>query len=121
MAFQDYELIHTKRVNRVRQGTDIFRQRNFAASGGFHSLFFLASFGIAGHQLRQAYGKLLESSYINLGSNKGFALWVVLPASFGYLLGVHSFGDAQEVRKLSLFGNQYGAEFKNYKEELYYS
>ncbi len=105
----------------MRQSTDIFRQRNFAATGGFNSLFFLLSFGVAGHQLRQAYGKLFQSSYIYLGSNKGLALWVVLPASFGYLLGVHTFGDAQEVRKLSLFGNQYGNEFKNYKEELYYS
>ena len=105
----------------MRQSTDIFRQRNFAATGGFNSLFFLLSFGVAGHQLRQAYGKLFHSSYIYLGSNKGLALWVVLPASFGYLLGVHTFGDAQEVRKLSLFGNQYGNEFKNYKEELYYS
>lgn len=105
----------------MRQSTDIFRQRNFAATGGFNSLFFLLSFGVAGHQLRQAYGKLFHSSYIYLGSNKGLALWVVLPASIGYLLGVHTFGDAQEVRKLSLFGNQYGNEFKNYKEELYYS
>jgi hypothetical protein len=106
----------------VRQGTDIFRQRHFAATGGFNSLFFLASFGIAGHQLRQAYGKCyLTDLTLNIGSNKGLALWVVLPASFGYLLGVHTFGDAQEVRKLSLFGNQYSNEFKNYKEELYYS
>ena len=61
MAFQDYELIHTKRVNRIRHGTDIYRQRYFAAQGGWNSLFFLAAFGGAGHQLRQVCGKNIIS------------------------------------------------------------
>jgi hypothetical protein len=52
MAFQDYELIHTKRVNRNRIGTDIFRSRYFNAFGSWNSVFFVASAGIAGHQLR---------------------------------------------------------------------
>jgi len=55
------------------------------------------------------------------GGNKSFARWVALPAGFGYLLGVHTFGDATEVRKLQYFANQYSKEFKNYKDELYYS
>lgn len=55
------------------------------------------------------------------GSNKGLFLWVGLPAAFGYLLGVHTFGDPQEVRKLDSFYRQYGTEFKNYKDELYYT
>ena len=56
MAFQDYELIHTKRVNRIRSGTDIYRQRYFNALGGWSTLFFLTSFGAAGHQLKQVCG-----------------------------------------------------------------
>jgi len=49
MAFQDYELIHTKRVNRERQRVDIYRQRYFIALGGWNTLFYLAAFGGAGH------------------------------------------------------------------------
>jgi hypothetical protein len=58
MAFQDYELIHTKRVNRTRHSQNIFNQRNFNAMGGWNTLYFLTIFGVAGHQLRQAFGKL---------------------------------------------------------------
>ena len=108
MAFQDYELIHTKRVNRIRHGTDIYRQRYFAAQGGWNSLFFLAAFGGAGHQLRQVCGK--NKNLINfpcVGQNKSFALWVVVPAISGYLLGIHTFGDAKEFRRLGTFNRQY--------------
>lgn len=57
MAFQDYELIHTKRVNRIRHSQNIYNQRHFQAIGGWSTLFFLGAFGSAGHQLRQAFGK----------------------------------------------------------------
>ena len=48
MSFQDYELINTKRVNRMRSSVSIFRDRHFKASGGWESLYMgtlFASFG----------------------------------------------------------------------------
>jgi len=48
-------------------------------------------------------------------------LWVAAPAIFGYLLGIHTFGDAKEFRRLGTFNRQYNEEFQNYKQELYYS
>ncbi len=68
MAFQDYELIHTKRVNRIRQSQNIFNQRYFNAMGGWTTLYFLGICGAAGHQLRQALGKyyqMIDSQMMN--------------------------------------------------------
>ena len=52
MVFQDYELIHTKRVNRERLGTNPFFSRYFNALGGWSTLYFTVFSGFAGHQLR---------------------------------------------------------------------
>ena len=40
MVFGDYELIHTKRVNRERMGTNVYLNRYFKALGGFNTLYF---------------------------------------------------------------------------------
>lgn len=48
MAFGDYELIHTKRVNRDRQGRNVYRRRVFEAMGGYTALWFGFSFALIG-------------------------------------------------------------------------
>ena len=66
MVFQDYELIHTKRVNRQRIGSDIYFHRYFNAFGGWNSVFFVAISAIAGHQLRAGFGNpILFDRFIN--------------------------------------------------------
>ena len=57
MVFQDYELIHTKRVNRERLSTNIYNKRYFNALGGFNTLFLALSFGATGYQLKSVLGK----------------------------------------------------------------
>lgn len=52
MVFQDYELIHTKRVNRERLSTNIYHKRVFNALGGWNSLYFAAIAGATGYQIR---------------------------------------------------------------------
>jgi hypothetical protein len=59
MVFQDYELIHTKRVNRQRIGTDIYLRRYFNAFGSWNSVFLIGAAGLAGHQLRAGFGKYI--------------------------------------------------------------
>ncbi len=56
-----------------------------------------------------------------LGSQRGLLLWVGLPALTGYMIGINTFGDVNELNKLSAFNRKYRAEFDNYKQELYYS
>ena len=65
MAFSDYELIHTKRVNRQRKGTNIYSQRFFNSMGGWNTLFFAGSLGFAGYQLRQVLRKSNHFIIIN--------------------------------------------------------
>lgn len=48
MAFGDYELIHTKRVNRERRNVDILRSRYFEAKGGYSTLIMTLLFGAMG-------------------------------------------------------------------------
>ena len=62
MVFQDYELIHTKRVNRERISTNILSKRFFNALGGWNSYYFAAAFGATGYQLRSVVGKLTWDS-----------------------------------------------------------
>lgn len=52
MVFADYELVHTKRVNRERQGTNVFLSRYFKALGGFNTLYFAGLGGYLGYVLR---------------------------------------------------------------------
>ena len=49
MVFQDYELIHTKRVNRERVSTNILSKRFFTALGGWNSWYFALAFGATGY------------------------------------------------------------------------
>jgi hypothetical protein len=58
MVFQDYELIHTKRVNRQRMGQNPFNRRLFNAFGSWSSVYFVLVSAISGHQLRAGFGKL---------------------------------------------------------------
>lgn len=57
MVFQDYELIHTKRVNRERLGTNPYTKRYFNALGGWNTLFVTALSGLAGYQVRNVCRK----------------------------------------------------------------
>jgi hypothetical protein len=47
--------------------------------------------------------------------------WTAFPAVLGYAIGVHTFGNALEYRKLSVHFAFYKNEMHNYKQELYYS
>lgn len=69
MVFQDYELIHTKRVNRVRHSTDVYYKRVFNALGGWNTAFFAASFGAAGYQLRSIRRKREYNHVYSFGSS----------------------------------------------------
>lgn len=111
MVFQDYELIHTKRVNRQRMGSDPFTRRLFNAFGSWSSVYLVLASAIAGHQLRSGFGKyqlraslrkLFASIYPSciIGSNKSVALWVGVPTLTAYFLAPHIFGDAHEYVKL---------------------
>ncbi len=46
---------------------------------------------------------------------------MLVPALVGYGLGVHTFGDPDEVYRLNLHQRQYQKEFVDYKNELYYT
>jgi hypothetical protein len=52
MVFQDYELIHTKRVNRERINTDIYRKHIWNSVGGWTTIYMSAATGLAAYQLR---------------------------------------------------------------------
>ena len=56
MVFQDYELIHTKRVNRVRASQDPYYQRLAIATGGLNTLYFTAVFAVGGYQFNRLLG-----------------------------------------------------------------
>ena len=110
MVFQDYELIHTKRVNRERHGTNIYNKRLFNAIGGWNTLYFAAALGATGYQLKSA-----------CASQRHVLLWMAVPALVGYGLGIHLFGNPNEAYRMSMHFRAYQNEFANYKSELYYS
>ena len=127
MVFQDYELIHTKRVNRERSGMNVFSTRRHHAQGGLNTIFFATIFGTVGYHL----GNITPSEVLpskNVLSKPGFLAyakragkWVIVPAFIGYGTGVAIFGDMNELKKFGMFGPLYHREIANYKQELYYS
>jgi hypothetical protein len=50
MVFQDYEIIHTKRVAHDRRGTDIYKKRFHNARGGYIPFYYALLFGIFGYK-----------------------------------------------------------------------
>lgn len=110
MAFQDYELIHTKRVVRERRGTNIYNRRVFNALGGWNTFYFTAFLAASGYHLKSA-----------CASSRHVCWWIAVPAVLGYGLGVHLFGNPNELHRLQLHNGFYRSEFKNYKRELFYA
>lgn len=103
-------MIHTKRVNRQRIGSDPFSRRVFNAAGSWNTVYLTLFAGVAGHQLRQV-----------MNTTRHTLWWTALPAALAFGFGVHTFGNPNEYRKLSVHFGFYKKEMHNYKQELYYS
>lgn len=127
MVFQDYELIHTKRVNRIRRSMDVYNQRMWLAYGGYNSVFFAFTAGALSVVLlnvtaaeviptRAFFSKIGLKHYLRTA---GLRFW--LPVLSGSSMGVAAFGDIGERTKLVALRGLYEKELEDYKREVYYS
>ena len=113
MVWQDYELIHTKRVNNDRVGTpSIFFHRLWLASGSY-STFFLGSFA---SYAAIAHGSIIPTSVLT-GLPKPLVAGVTFVPAF--MFGVAACGNKNEFWHLLRNYRTYKKEFKMIKEELY--
>ena len=127
MGFNDYELIHTKRVNRERKNKSIYKQRLEAASGGIYSTYFGLLFGYMG----ALHGKIGLSHFMPTKELltqpglvkflKGPGLYVAVPYIIGKSVGGSIFGDPEEVQNLYRNKSLYRTELRDYYNEMYHS
>lgn len=114
-------------MNRERAGTDPYRNRIFHAAGGYNTLYLVGVAAALGYQ----FGGVQTTEIVPtraLLTKPGFktyfsraGLWVFLPVTLAYTLGISAFGNPQEYAMLSRHRNIYKTEIKNYQQELYYS
>ncbi len=120
-------MIHTKRVNRLRESISPYRRQVWNAYGGIYSLYFAALGGALGYHLggltmrevipsAQFLSKLGFKTYVSR-----IGLWVVLPALTLSAVSADVFGDREQFFRLIEQPHFYRQELKNYKQELYYS
>ena len=127
MVFGDYELIHTKRVNRERTGSDPLSNRKFRAAGGYVSLYTALSLGLISQKLSGVpLCSLIPSK--DILSRAGFrnylgtpGKYIILPALIGYYIGIDTAGDLNEYSNLGTNKWIYKPQITDYKLELYYS
>jgi hypothetical protein len=113
MVWQDYELVHTKRVNRERVGTDPFKYRLFQAAGGYatwyHSFLFAAVGyylgGISKQELIPTKEFLTKAGALKYASRAG--LWVLLPMYLGRKYGMSINGNPSEFYNLKSYAGVY--------------
>eukprot|EP00347_Sterkiella_histriomuscorum_P010954 403374299 len=127
MVFGDYELIHTKRVNRERSGRDVFKHRYFEARGGYTPYYFGAVSALIVQQLSGTSLKTLipsRSLLTRAGINqylKVAGLFILFPYFNGFCIGFCFAGDLKECKKLTANQWIYQPEMNDYKKEIYYS
>ena len=115
MVWQDYELIHTKRVNNNRSSTpSIFFHRLWLSSGSYSTLF-LGGFA--------SYAAVMHARAIPNSLLSGLPKPLVAGATFvpAIILGVGVVGNKNEFWHLLRNYGTYRKEFKMIKEELYNS
>ena len=115
MVWQDYELIHTKRVNGNRNATpSIIMHRLWLASGSYSTLF-LGGFA--------SYAAVMHARTIPTSILQGLPKPLVAGAAFvpAFVLGVNCVGNKSEFWHLLRNFGTYRKEFKMIKEELYNS
>ena len=107
MVFGDYELIHTKRVNRERSGRDVFKHRYFEARGGYTPYYFGLVSALIVQQLSGTSLKTLipsRSLLTRAGINqylKVAGLFILFPYFNGFAIGFCFAGDLNECKKLT--------------------
>lgn len=126
MVFGDYELIHTKRVNKKRTGSDPLSNRQFQAAGGFVSIYLALSLGLISSKLTSTplYTLIPSKEITRAGLRQYLTVpgkLILLPALLGYTMGIITAGDPFEYSNLSLNSRAYRQEMKDYKLQLYYS
>ena len=115
MVFQDYELIPTKRVIRQRNSgfLSIFYNRLFLSTGGYSTLYLG---GVA------TYAYILHLQLKGVTGNALNKYMMAAPAFLGgFVAGIYLFGNSQEFFHLMRNYGTYRKEFKEIKNELYYS
>ena len=114
MVFQDYELIPTKRVNRARATKNIYLNRLFLAGGGWSSVY-------TGTVL--SYSWLLYLRQFNNMTHTYKAKMLLGAPLFavGFLGGIGLFGEGSEFYHLLRHANTYRKEFRQFREDLYFS
>ncbi len=127
MVFQDYELIHTKRVNRIRRSMDVYNHRLWLAFGSWNTVYFAGvTTVLAMHFMNTDPASLVPTRSVLTRAGflpyfKHFGLRFYVPLLIGAAVGVNSFGDADELKKLITLRKIYEPEIESYKTELYYS
>lgn len=93
MVYGDYELIHTKRVNRIRKSRNPLSYRIWEAQGGYSGYFY----GITGAAAAYSFGNLKPTDLVptrEILSRPGFRAYLgnaglrfFLPSLFAYMFG----------------------------------
>ena len=115
MVYQDYELVSTKRVNNSRNtfGSSIIGGRLFNAAGGWSAVYF-------GALSTYTYISLQRVAGVQFGNAAKFALGAPAFAG-GLVLGMFLVGQPREFSHICRNFFTYRKEFKNHRNELYFT
>ena len=121
MVFQDNEIVSTIRTEKYRRTMDVFKHRQFVASGGYPTLAVALTAGAAG--CYAAGGSL--GLYLNITRQFNGPLLAAATGGLlaGYLagkqVGIYFFGNRDEYSNLSRHSGIYSSELKRFQKQFY--
>ena len=123
MAYQDFEIVATKRVGHSRMKGFLLLRRKFEAMGGINSVYMMTFCGMAGSAFGLRSSTPLVRPLISTAGIASLARNTITtggPAFFGLGLGIAFFGSYSELSNLVWNSTAYRREIKAVQKEHYY-